>query len=303
MGRYASRGPRLLLIIGLVCADCRSLSVSRPPLAFPNAARRSRAAVALDGGLLVADGGTGVLTLVDSWFQSSPYESAFCVTALKASTADFVAQAREQKKAAAALAAAGGEEDAPDQKSKVTLLTCDDVSCEEVEVEVAVGSKDPGVDIEWRRNLGFVLYGGLYQGVVQYFIFNECFPVWFGEGVDVATVATKVIVDQLVLTPFLCLPVAYLFKGLVFGKAPADEMRRYIADARQGLLLKYWLIWTPAQCLTFGVVPAQWRIPFIAIVSFFWLILLSTISSRDDAAAVVMESPAPPPAPAPGRDA
>jgi len=37
------------------------------------------------------------------------------------------------------------------------------------------------------------------------------------------------------------------------------------------------------QCLTFGVVPPHWRIPFIALVSFFWLIVLSSISSRRDA--------------------
>ena len=30
-------------------------------------------------------------------------------------------------------------------------------------------------------------------------------------------------------------------------------------------------------------VPPQWRIPFIACVSFVWTFLLSSISSRDDA--------------------
>ena len=54
------------------------------------------------------------------------------------------------------------------------------------------------------------------------------------------------------------------------------------ADAKRDLLTKYWLLWTPVQFATFGVVPPQYRIAFIAVVSFFWLIVLSTISSRDD---------------------
>ena len=29
------------------------------------------------------------------------------------------------------------------------------------------------------------------------------------------------------------------------------------------------------------VVPPQWRVPFIALVSFFWLIILSTITARE----------------------
>jgi hypothetical protein len=48
-------------------------------------------------------------------------------------------------------------------------------------------------------------------------------------------------------------------------------------------LWKYWAIWTPTQCITFSIVPEHLRIPFIAAVSFGWLILLSSITSRGDA--------------------
>lgn len=131
------------------------------------------------------------------------------------------------------------------------------------------------------RNVAFILYGGGYQGCFQYFIFNECYPVVFGTGTDVLTVAIKVIFDQLVLTPFLCLPVAYLVKAVIFRSPLQDTLARYLSDARRDLLWKYWAIWTPAQCLTFSVVPDHLRIAFIALVSFFWLIILSSISNRD----------------------
>ena len=137
--------------------------------------------------------------------------------------------------------------------------------------------------IDFRRNLAFVLYGGGYQGCFQYFVFNKVFPVMFGEGTDVLTVTLKVVFDQLVLTPFLCLPCAYLVKALIFAYPLREGLDRYVADARRDLLWKYWLIWTPTQCLTFSVVPEYLRIAFIAFVSFFWLIILSSISNRREA--------------------
>eukprot|EP00325_Prymnesiales_sp_UTEX-LB-985_P004721 CAMPEP_0174706588 /NCGR_PEP_ID=MMETSP1094-20130205/9376_1 /TAXON_ID=156173 /ORGANISM="Chrysochromulina brevifilum, Strain UTEX LB 985" /LENGTH=185 /DNA_ID=CAMNT_0015904863 /DNA_START=138 /DNA_END=695 /DNA_ORIENTATION=- len=85
------------------------------------------------------------------------------------------------------------------------------------------------------RNVAFILYGGGYQGVVQYFIFNRIFPVLFGEGTDPATVATKVLVDQLVLTPFLCLPMAYLVKAVIFQQSLLEGLRRYTVDAKKAL--------------------------------------------------------------------
>lgn len=134
----------------------------------------------------------------------------------------------------------------------------------------------------WSRNSAFILYGSLYQGVAQHFIFNEIYPAVFGSGTDVGTVASKVLFDQLVLTPFLCLPVAYLVKAAVFKRPLREGLSHYLGDAKKDLLWKYWLLWTPVQCLTFTVVPDHLRIPFIAVVSFFWLIILSSISSRPE---------------------
>jgi len=139
-------------------------------------------------------------------------------------------------------------------------------------------------DFCWSRNRAFILYGALYQGCAQHFIFNEIYPMVFGTGTDFSTVAVKVLFDQLVLTPLLCLPIAYLVKAAVFGRPLSSGLEHYMEDAKRDLLWKYWAIWTPTQCLTFSVVPVHLRIPFIAVISFFWLILLSSITSRPAAA-------------------
>ena len=132
-----------------------------------------------------------------------------------------------------------------------------------------------------RRNLAFILYGGAYQGVFQEHMYNHIFPILFGYGTSTLTVASKVLFDILFLNPMLCLPCAYLSKGAIFGYSPKEAIRRYINDIRQhGLLIKSWCIWLPVQCITFSIIPEYLRISFIAAVSFFWLIILSSVSAR-----------------------
>jgi hypothetical protein len=59
-----------------------------------------------------------------------------------------------------------------------------------------------------------------------------------------------------------------------------DGLNKYMEHVQfRGLLTKYWSIWLPVQCLTFSVVPAQYRVVFVAAISFLWVILLSAISA------------------------
>ena len=253
---------------------------------------------------------SSIIGPLNEWLTSAPYASAFCVTAFKASSADQIAQARERRLYATGVmnrrqqqqlsrATATATDASLRSEATAIAIVCDDVSCEEVEVvrsqlptvtcddisceEVAVPAWRPSRPaIVWPRTLAFLFYGGLYQGVCQLFIFNEVFPALFGTGTDLPTVAAKVLADQFLLTPLICLPVAYVFKAVAFRYGVGEALRRYLADAKRDLLLKYWIIWGPVQCLTFGVVPPQWRIPFIACVSFLWTFVLSSISSRDD---------------------
>jgi protein Mpv17 len=136
--------------------------------------------------------------------------------------------------------------------------------------------------IEFERNFAFILYGGLYQGIAQYFIYNVMFPLWFGPGSDITSVAVKVAFDMLVISPFLCLPIAYLTKATIYGQSWTEGLTKYKYDfIKKNLLGKYCSIWVPAQFCTFGLIPEHLRIPFIAVISFFWLIILSTVSSAE----------------------
>eukprot|EP00746_Dinoflagellata_sp_MGD_P012893 gnl/MRDRNA2_/MRDRNA2_127633_c0_seq1.p1 gnl/MRDRNA2_/MRDRNA2_127633_c0~~gnl/MRDRNA2_/MRDRNA2_127633_c0_seq1.p1 ORF type:complete len:435 (-),score=54.31 gnl/MRDRNA2_/MRDRNA2_127633_c0_seq1:5-1219(-) len=184
------------------------------------------------------------LVIVNSFFKDYPYISSFIVTGLKGCVADGIAQVSER-----------------DDTSKRKAFC-------------------------WLRNLAFLLYAGCYQGCMQHFIYNKMFPIMFGAGSDLQTVFLKVFFELFIQTPLVCLPLAYLIKAIIFKglalKCLQQGLSAYINDVvNHGILQKYWMLWGPVQCLTFSVVPEHLRISFIAAVSFFWTIILSSIVNRN----------------------
>jgi protein Mpv17 len=181
---------------------------------------------------------------VENFYITSPYVAAAITCGVKASAADFVAQKRQIRKR------------------------------EEVTGSVKT-------TFQSARNVAFLIYGALYQGVAQEFIYNDLYPMWFGTSSMPLIVLKKTAFDVFVQTPLLTLPIAYFFKAIVFQHSPIEAIRRYVEDVtKKGLLQKYVLLWAPVQCLTFSVVPPHLRISFIAFVSFFWLIIFSSVSGK-----------------------
>jgi hypothetical protein len=138
---------------------------------------------------------------------------------------------------------------------------------------------------DWKRNLSFLIYGSLYQGIAHEYSFNYLYPLWFGTGTDIACAATKVSFNLLVQTTFVTLPVAYAIQSTLKEEGLDVAFDKYINDImNQGLLYKCFALWGPVHCLTFSVVPEHWRVTFIAVVSFFWLIIFSSISANQQEA-------------------
>jgi hypothetical protein len=180
----------------------------------------------------------------DEFWQTFPYTAAAIVCGIKASAADFVAQSSSSSSSTEAW-------------------------------------KDP----DWKRNLSFLIYGSLYQGIAHEYSFNHLYPLWFGTGTDIACVATKVSFNLLVQTTFVTLPVAYVIQATLKEEGLDVAFDKYINDImNQGLLVKCFALWGPVHCLTFSVVPEHWRVTFVAVVSFFWLIIFSSISANQEAA-------------------
>lgn len=198
-----------------------------------------------------------LLNAIDQFFVSSPYTAAALVCGVKASAADAVAQFQEWK-------------------TSLGKRKTDEEEEEEEEAEDTVS-----IEADFKRNAAFVAYGALYQGLTQEFIFNHLYPVWFGAGTQWTVVLSKVAFSLLVQTTLLTLPSLYLIKGIIERTGVKDALGKYVNDVKnQKLLQKFYYLWGPVLTMTFSVVPQQWRVTFIAVVSFFWLIILSKISNN-----------------------
>jgi protein Mpv17 len=192
---------------------------------------------------------------VDTVWRTFPYVAAAVTCGFKASAADFIAQKRQFHKR--------GGEDAEVEVNKDGSLTVKEMP------------------FELQRNFAYIVYGSLYQGVAQEYIYNHLYPVFFGFGTDVRTVLIKVGFDLLIQTTLVTLPIAYLSKALIYRYSFREALRRYVDDIlTHGLLTKYFCLWGPVQCLTFSIIPEHFRVTFIAMVSFFWIIILSSIASK-----------------------
>jgi len=162
----------------------------------------------------------GAVTAFDDFFRTQPFLSAFVACSVKASAADFLAQTSP--------AAAVEKPVIPEEETA------------------------PVEDLNYQRNLAFLLYGGLYQGMFLQFLYSVVYPFLYG--------GSAFQVPLTVLTDI-------------------EKYKNHVVT--QNLLYKFWMVWAPAQTINFGVVPPHLRVFFVAFVSFFWVYILSGISSQE----------------------
>ena len=140
-------------------------------------------------------------------------------------------------------------------------------------------------DLEFRRNIAYVLYGGIFIGALCHYEYDVLFPILFGTEHSLWTSLQEVLFDNFVSGPLVWLPPAYIIKAVVYDYPLQEGLQKYINDVKnEGLLEKYWSIWIPAQGISFTVVPDHLRVVFMASVSFFWFILFSTVASGSNSA-------------------
>lgn len=205
---------------------------------------------------------------VDNFYRTSPLESAFLTCGIKGSLADAIAQRLDQSHHSSA-----------DDNDTVEIKATNDILRSDTEESTTTFNAS--------RNLAYVIYGGLYTGIAQHFIYNEIFPQIFGNDPTPLTVLSEVAANALIVGPMLGLPVAYLTKALVIhptdGNPLIEGLKRYSEDVQiKGLLIKYWALWVPVQGITFAYVPEHLRITFMAFVSFFWFVILSVVSADEE---------------------
>jgi len=233
-----------------------------------------------------------VIVAFDAFAAAFPYATAFLTCAFYGAAADVVAQSTErykvrQQQAAAGLAPAVAAASASvSGDGSVAMPMPGGAGRRSLSAFFRGGSRsrnalrqqESGPKHDLRRTLAFVLYGGLYQGMALFFIYNDLFVRMFGPG----RAFVKVCASQFIMAPLLTLPVAYVFRGLVFGKTMRQALLEdYVKGVKDnGLLFSFWKLWIPIQILFFTVIPVHLRIPFSSCFSFLWTVILSRISAK-----------------------
>ena len=160
-------------------------------------------------------------------------------------------------------------------------------------------------EVDKRRTITFGLFGVGYLGGIQYAVFNKVLPAMWPRASNFAmrsshdkinnakalrSLVGLVATEQLIHTPFVFLPCFYMTKEVVEGDGNVDcalkkWRRNIIPDMCADMI-----IWVPSNLVNFAFVPQHFRVPFVALTSFAYTMVLSFMrggQKRD----VVVEEP------------
>jgi len=164
-------------------------------------------------------------------------------------------------------------------------------------------SKDVKKKLDKRRVITFLLYGGIYLGWFQHFLFAKVYCKLFplaqvfasqstGEKLNnvagALDVLKQVTCEAVVHWPWLYIPAYYVVKQTISptGFSLSSIANNLRSNWREDLML-IWKVWIPAALINFSSVPLDFQIPFVAFISMFYIALFSLkrggeTSSKDD---------------------
>ncbi len=139
----------------------------------------------------------------------------------------------------------------------------------------------PTRDNFWRFATTGVFLG--FMGVMVDF-FYRCQNAWFGTGNDWQTILLKMMVDQFLYSPFFANLLCAVFFTLQAGRFSRETAvsiftRDFITEKVLPVQIAGWGFWIPATaCIYF--MPPQLQIPVAVLVQTFWVLMLTTITTR-----------------------
>mmetsp|Transcript_2799 Transcript_2799/g.5407 ORF Transcript_2799/g.5407 Transcript_2799/m.5407 type:complete len:194 (+) Transcript_2799:249-830(+) len=122
------------------------------------------------------------------------------------------------------------------------------------------------------RNARFLLIGTVLTGPSLHF--------WYGglakmlPGVSVASIAGRVLLDQLVFTPIF-FAVFFPLLSYLEGRSVL-QMKAELQQIWAPTLVRNWGFWTPVQAINFRFIPGRYQVLWSNSASVFWNCYLST---------------------------
>jgi protein Mpv17 len=156
--------------------------------------------------------------------------------------------------------------------SAVAITTCNTVAADLLTQRVfEAGPWNP------KRSLLFAAFGFLYQGCAQYAIVNIGWERLF-PGTQKRAIIAKICGMNLLSDPLLFMPTFYIFKETMTSGLTLATIKAALLSYKGNCLMDWrnsWMVWFPGHAVTYGVMPAHKRIPWMAFLSFFYMCVLS----------------------------
>jgi len=153
-------------------------------------------------------------------------------------------------------------------------------------------------DVDWKRTSVFMVFGFFYMGIAQYYLYVELMAkrLYPNAGKYAAKslkdkmkdikgtkeLFAQVAIDQIIHVPFVFYPCYYLTKCAIMEVPAGHEDQslpelvwykwttNFVADVKTS-----WMIWIPCNTVNFGMMPMHFRVPFMAVCSFGFCLVLS----------------------------
>jgi hypothetical protein len=135
----------------------------------------------------------------------------------------------------------------------------------------------------WSQGVGLMTFWA-YKGA-EIELFYRFLARFVGERVDVATIATKMAIDQFVYCPLFAVPVTVLIYGLIdsrYDPAPvaADWRRpRWFRRRVLPVLIPNLAVWIPTVCIIYAL-PTPLQLPLQNVVLCFFTLLLAHVTQE-----------------------
>jgi len=128
----------------------------------------------------------------------------------------------------------------------------------------------------------YSLWGGCWGIACDAFYTLQ--SMMFGCGTDVATLAKKTLVDQLVWNFFICTPVNAVFFPWVardFHRGLRIDWRKFFAEDCVVLLVANWIVWIPVTVAVYAF-PLSLQIQLVGLACSFWMLVALRAAAKGE---------------------
>lgn len=132
------------------------------------------------------------------------------------------------------------------------------------------------------------LFYGVFWGLkgMEVDLFYRFQSTWFGSGNDLATLATKVAVDQFIYSalwaaPTITLSYLWMESGFDLKVWWRKLDAKFVVQKLPTVIISNWLVWIPAVSVIYAM-PIELQIPLFNLVLCFWVLLLAVLNKQEE---------------------